>query len=97
MLCYVHTWKEFMIVNIQMKTVVLTSTANIPMIHVIPNSGSNTTAPLIAVLKRHNELKIIVPFRTLTLQDQFSSRHIRLHLWISFSVFEIWLRPELLS
>ena len=45
-----------MIVNIQMKIVVLASTANTPTIHVIPNSGSNTTAPLIAVLKRHNAL-----------------------------------------
>ena len=87
-LCYVHTWKEFMIVNIQMKKVVLTSTANIPMIHVIPNSGSNTTAPLIAVLKRHNELKNYCSF-----QDTYIARSV---FFTSYSapplafIFSIW-------
>lgn len=39
------------IVKIQAKTVVLLSTANIPIIQVNPNSGRRIKVPLIAVLK----------------------------------------------
>ena len=49
---YVATCRELSIVKIQTKTVVFCSTANTPMIHVIPRSGSSTMALLAEVLHR---------------------------------------------